>query len=219
VRRPAEGVVVRKLYQRRVLWVLLSLLLGALSCARPEIFPLCPGAGSGSFVISELRGRQLGNDTYGEWIEIHNTSTSVIELAGLTLRMTKLDGSAEVRIVVRDRDLVIESEGYTVLGRFEADTLPAHVDYGYVSDFGSDLYNGAVLELLACGEQMDQMVYRSLPDNGSWAFDGDQSLSAASNDDEAAWCVDDTDTAPGDGGTVTDVGRPGTPGAGNRPCA
>ncbi len=176
----------------------------------------CVELGSGDLVISELRGRQTGTDTWGQWIELYNTTAGEISLLGVTLNIKKLDGSDEREIVVRDRTLSVPALGLVVLGR-QAGELPDHVNYGYEDDFASDLYVDALLKVLACGEPVDQIVYRDLPTQGSWAFDGALTLTAVSNDEEENWCVDAAEAPPQDGGT-TQVGLPGTPGEVNRPC-
>lgn len=172
--------------------------------------------GSGDLAISELRGKQTGTDTWGQWIELYNTTAGEIEIVGLTLNIRKLDGSGERDIVVRDRDISVAGQDYIVMGR-QSGELPAHVDYGYEDDFSSDLYVDAILQVYACEEMVDQVVYRDLPSAGAWAFDGSLTLTAVSNDVEDDWCNDDADPPPQDGGT-TQEGLPGTPGEVNRPC-
>jgi hypothetical protein len=176
----------------------------------------CVPLGSGDLAFSELRGKQTGTDTWGQWIELYNTTAGEISLLGVTVNIRKLDGSGERDIVVRDRTVSVLGQDYVVLGR-QSGELPAHVDYGYEDDFSSDLYVDAILQLYACEEMVDQVVYHDLPSEGTLAFDGSLTLTAVSNDEESNWCVDATEPPPQDGGT-TQVGLPGTPGEVNRPC-
>jgi len=192
------------------------LLSAPCGCEREPLDLECTPLSAGSLVFSELRGRQTGTDTWGQWIELYNTSAGEIGLLGVTLNIRKLDGSGEREIVVRDRDVSVAGQDYIVLGR-QSGELPAHVDYGYEDDFSSDLYSDAIIQLYACEELVDQLVYRNLPSEGTLAFDGSLTLTAVSNDEESNWCVDATDPPPQDGGT-TQVGLPGTPGEVNRPC-
>lgn len=185
-------------------------------CEREPLDLECTPLRSGDLVISELRGKQTGTDTRGQWIELYNSTTGELALVGVTLNIKKLDGSDERDIVVRDHTLSVSGQGFVVLGRFTRD-LPEHVDYGYEDDFSSDLYVDALLEVHACGELVDRVVYRDLPAAGTWAFDGGQVLTAITNDDEVNWCTDAAEAPPADGGT-TQVGLPGTPGEVNRPC-
>lgn len=171
----------------------------------------------GDLVISELRGEQSGTDTWGQWIELYNSTAGELSLLGVTLNIKKLDGSDEREILVRDRTLSVPGQGFVVLGRRLMGDLPDHMDYGYEDDFSSDLYVDAILEVHACGEMVDQIVYYDLPSAGTWAFDGGLTLTAVSNDEETNWCTDATEPPASDGGT-TQVGLPGTPGEVNRPC-
>lgn len=196
--------------------MLLGLLWALSGCEREPLDLECTELGSGDLVFSELRGRQTGTDTWGQWIELYNTTTGEISLSGVTINIRKLDGSSERDIVVRDRTLSVSGQDFSVLGR-HSDELPEHIDYGYEDDFSSDLYDDAILQVYACGEMVDQVVYHDLPSAGTWAFDGSQTLTAVSNDIEADWCNDTTEPPPQDGGT-TQVGLPGTPGEVNRPC-
>jgi hypothetical protein len=185
-------------------------------CEREPLALECAPLRAGDLAISEIRGKQTGTDTWGQWIELYNSTSGELSLLGAALNIKKLDGSSERDIVVRDHTLSVHGHGFVVLGRFSGD-LPDHVDYGYEDDFSSDLYVDAILQVRACGETVDQVVYRDLPSAGSWAFDGSLSLTAVSNDEEGNWCTDAAEAPPQDGGT-TQVGLPGTPGEVNRPC-
>lgn len=189
-------------------------------CERGSLKEICPSSvTTGQLIFSELRGVQTGADTWGQWIEIHNTTDTAVNVAGLKVRLRKLDGGSEVMMVVRDHGITVDPRGYFVLGHFPhtTESRPLHVNYGYDTDFTSDMYTDGVLEVYSCGTLVDQIVYHGLPKTGSLAFDGNLELTAAANDDENLWCVDDTEPDPG-GGEVTDVGTPGTPGEKNRPC-
>jgi hypothetical protein len=188
-------------------------LLWALSgCEREPLDLECTELSSGDLVFSELRGWQTGTDTWGQWIELYNTTTGEISLAGTVLNIRNLDGSKDDDIVVRDRTLSVGGQSFVVLGRI-SDELPDHIDYGYEDDFSSNLHSDAILQLYACDEMVDQVVYHDLPSAGTLAFDGSLTLDAVSNDNEADWCVDATEPP-----ASPQVGLPGTPGEVNRPC-
>ena len=196
-------------------WPLAFLVLFVVSgCERGMLDQTCTQVASGQLVISEIRGSQAGVDTYGQWIEIHNTAPSAIDVAGIELRLRQLDGTSQVSIVVRQQGVGIEANGYLVLGRFEPGNLPDHVDYGYTADFESDLYADGILDLYVCGELVDTVIYHNLPETGSLAFDGGLDLTTSANDDENNWCNDATSV----GDNPTEVGTPGTPGEQNLPC-
>src|SRR5258706_434137 len=81
-------------------------------CARDPRDGPCPSAAVGELVLSELRGAQPSSDTLGQWIEIYNATDRTIDLAGLVVDMRKLDGSNEVRIIVRGGNPQISPRGY-----------------------------------------------------------------------------------------------------------
>lgn len=185
-------------------------------CARDPLAVDCPAVPTGDLVVTEVRGPQSGDDTYGEWIEIHNAGSAPADIAGLEVAITRLDGSSENVFFVRDH-VVVEAGDYVVLGRQPASARGSHVDYGYAADLDSDLYGTAAVTLSACGEQIDQIVYRNLPRKGTYALDGATEPRADANDMERNWCVDDTvvDDDDSDG----TVGVVGTPGERNTPCS
>ena len=183
----------------------LTLLAGA--CAREPLD--CNSIHAGDLAISELRGKQSGEDTLGQWIELRNASGLTVALDGLVLRLMRLNGASAESIMIRLRGLAVAPEGHVVLGRFAADGLPAHVNYGFGAESDLELYSDGVLELHACSALVDRIVYRDLPGAGSLAFDGAIPLTAESNDDQRRWCVDPGEPVDG---------FPGTPGEDNRPC-
>jgi hypothetical protein len=189
------------------------LALGMAGCEREPLPWICPDVGPGDLVITELRGSQTGSDTYGQWIEVYNASGAAQDLQGLSVELIRLDGSGPARILVRVDGVTVPAGGYAVLGRFATGQEPVHVDYGYLHDFSSNLYDSAAVDLVACGERVDRVVYRDLPRVGTLSYDGDLTPDAMGNDDEDAWCVDDV---PED--STTELGVPGTPGQPNRPC-
>lgn len=187
-------------------------------CAREPLDIVCTPMNVGDLAFSELRGPQNGADSWGQWFELYNAGASDLNLAGLLFDIKMLSGGGEHQISVR-RPLDLDVGDYVVLGRFRDNDIdrPAHVDYGYEDEYSGDLYTDAVIEISSCGTVIDHLVYHDLPTAGSLSFDGALQLTAATNDNESDWCVDDTPYDPGDGGT-TQVGIPGTPGEQNRTC-
>jgi hypothetical protein len=182
--------------------------LTAGACARDPLVEPCPSVAAGELVITEVRGQQSGNsDTLGQWIEVYNTTTRTVPLAGLVVSMRQTTGANEVRIMVRSETTEVGPGGYVTLGRFPSGSEPAYVSYGYLGDYTSNLYPAAALDLEACSVLIDRVIYRSLPSQGSLSYDGAKTPDATGNDDESAWCTD-----------ATGAGFPGTPQQRNHPC-
>jgi hypothetical protein len=178
-------------------------------------------------VFTEVRGPQRGGvDTYGQWLEVYNAGPNEIDLLGLHLHLTRLDGSGPRHFVIRTPNAWLAPEHYAVLGHHDPSDLPEFVDVSWFGDDfvesadGSqqarDLEPSAVVEMLACDVTIDRVVYRNLPPTGSHALDGAQRPSADLNDDEMSWCNDRTE--PTHAGPQVHLGVPGTPGAPNRAC-
>ena len=115
---------------------------------------------------------------------------------------------------------------------------PPEVDYSFNADFTVDervedsdgtllipvtldsdpkeLFANARVELWACDQLVDSVVYAELPSMGTYAYDGALPPDAEGNDDPTRWCTDAT-PAP-EGGPQTELGLPGSPGEVNPPC-
>ncbi|MCH9683204.1 MAG: lamin tail domain-containing protein [Deltaproteobacteria bacterium] len=228
-----------------------------------EALPCALQLNPGDLVITEVRGPQdstdadgnlLGN-TRGEWFELHNTTDDTIDLAGLRMEMINLRGSQQVTVLVR-QSVPLEAGGYAVLGSLPAQNSPPEVDYSFNGDFqvtstidatggtiilppGEDddprtLFSNARVELFACEQRIDSLVYAELPRLGTYSFDGARDPDADANDDPMAWCDNDTpaepsqdetesggmpdDSTTGDEPMASELGLPGSPGEANPPC-
>jgi hypothetical protein len=171
------------------------------ACARDSIAPICPPVVAGDQVNTEIRGAQTGTDDL-QWIELYNAGAAQ-DLEGLHLVLTRLDGAAVSRVIVR-RPLEVAAGGYVVIGLGPDDLHAPPVDYGMGTDFApANLYTAAHVAVSACDTSIDELTYRSLPTGGTRAF-GNQPPSAAANDADAGWC--------------TDPSAQGTPGAANPSC-
>jgi hypothetical protein len=217
---------------RRVLHIggmaaLLSVVGPAAGCDREMEEELCPELGVGGVVVTEIRGEQTVKrtmddppqpipDPYGEWIELYNASGGSLDLYGLQLRFTELDGSNTGTVIVR-RSLTVAAGERVVLSYHADDQRPAHADYGWYPDFpgsaageGHSLFPTGVIDVYACGERIDRVRPDGLNGNGTWSFPTDPP-DAAANDDALLWCDDST------GATDAEYAA-GTPGESNRVC-
>jgi len=153
-------------------------------------------------VVTEISGAQ-DTGTLGEWIELYNASSDTIALLGTRIELTTLDGGSTQEFTVRS-DRSVAAGSYVTLGRFADGSEPAHIDYGYSDELNDSLLSTAAIEIIVCGLEVDQAVYRGLPSDGSLAFDGALAPSSVENDNETNFCVD---------------GTGGTPGQENPPCS
>lgn len=134
----------------------------------------------GDVVVTEIHGGE-------QWIELYNASGRELDLSGLTLRTSGLDGSGLDEIPLRQpgTPLIVPSGGYFVAGAAELS------DFVWTGVFDDDLHDAAVLEVRSCQTQIDRVLWRNLPDTGSWQF-GESPPTAAGNDDENAFCASAT---------------------------
>ena len=117
-------------------------------------------------------------------------------LLGLRVELTTLDGGSTQEFTVR-RDFSVAPGSYVTFGRFDDGDVDApHVDYGYKADLDASLFSTAAIEIVVCGVEIDQAVYRGLPDDGTLALDGASAPSAVANDTESNFCVDATGGTP-----------------------
>jgi len=192
-------------------------LTAGLCCTRAPLERICPDLSPGDLVITEIRGKQAGVDTYGEWIELYNTTDEAIPLGGIAVELYKLDGSGDFRFIVRDDEVEIPARGYAVLSGVVAADKP-FTTYAYGDEIDANLYAGAFVEVYSCENEVDQMFYRALPAEGTLSLDGAVQPDADDNDstDDGRWCTDSTPADPNE--PVVDLGIRGTPGEANRPC-
>lgn len=183
-------------------------------CSHEPIDIPCPDVSEGDLVVTEIHGPQSGDvDQYGEWVEVFNATGRTIDVAGLSVSFTKLDGSSKRAMFVRS-PLTVEPGAYAVFGRQVAGSEPSHVDYGYIADIDANLFDSAAVEITSCGEFVDLAVYRNLPTKGSLTLSGAISPpTSAANDDEVNWCVDDREDE-----NTEQMGVRGTPQEENPVC-
>jgi hypothetical protein len=196
------------------------------ACVREPTEEICPAVGPGDLVLTEIRGNQGSPDTLGQWFEILNTTSASFDLRGLQIRMYRLDGSSPIEAILRDAHIPIEAQQYFVIGHHDPNRMPDFVDATIFADHFSkssegflqprNLHPDAVIELHACGEEIDRVFYRDLPSLGTWALDGALKPTSEVNDDPDNWCNDANE--PDDDGPQTALGIPGTPGEANPPC-
>ena len=184
--------------------------MSLVACARDPEEALCPEIAVGDLIVTEVRGPQTPADAVnGEWIELFNASAKTIDLQGIRVRFRRKDGSDEVPVIVRE-PVSVAAGGYVVLGLFLNDaTRPAHVDYGFASDFTQDWLGAAAIDVESCGTRIDRSIYDALPKLGTYSFTGAMTPDTNANDDLRNWCTN--------AATVGAV-SPGSPQQANPPC-
>ncbi len=194
----------------RILTVILAIV--AVGCdgdpKEDELVPCVGAFGTGELVISEFLANPSGADEGLEWVEIHNASENVVELEGVRIEFSKsdLEGVKSFQLPA----FQAESESYTVLGDVATEFAPAHIDIGYGFELGSMKNSDGRIALYCDDRLVDEVIYSSVPDGKSEAFNGQQVPDAEQNDVEELWCVGEGDY------DATD--NEGTPGAENNTC-
>jgi hypothetical protein len=179
--------------------------------------PTLPNAGAcaavlapGDLVITEVFAdfspSSGGSDTGKEWFEIYNARGAAIDLAGLTIRHSRPDGSRPNLHIV-GRATIAPGQFFT-LGDAQAGQVPPYLDYGYGSDLG-ELYNtGGGKLTVSCGDaEIDSAVYGDVKQGHSRELGAGQPPDYTLNDDPVQWCQGNA--------SEFEPGNFGTPGASN----
>lgn len=171
----------------------------------------CKSILAGDIVVTEFMNDPPSTDTGHEWFELHNATTKDISLQGLTLFVSRADGTSEKSHVI-SKPLTLPASGYLAVGDVrDATLLPPYISYSYLDSLGS-LSNSDGTIGVRCGSTsvIDKVVYNTAPQAGhSRQLDGRLSPDSSINDTEANFC---------DGVNEFDTGAFGTPGQKNDLC-
>jgi hypothetical protein len=189
-------------------------LLGLPGCASSEgVDDTACGGGlvAGDLVLSEVMANPAGDDAGGEWFEIYNASTSVLDLSGVTLAVSKVDGADEKLHVMTE--LVAQPGDYLVVGDVLTDLKPAWVDYGYGNDLGTLVNGGGLISIQCDGDSIDDLEYPEADAEGgvSTILDGNIVPDQLANDEASNLCS--STAAFADASSVI-----GSPGEANEAC-
>ena len=150
------------------------------------------------------------SDDLGEWVELFNTSTVEVDLAGLTVKV-----GTSSHTILGTKPFVVAAGGYAVLGKSTDVTKNggAKVDYAYGS---VSLANGGTVEVAIeqKGKVIDKVVYGPglgwPPPTGGSAYQlVPAKLTGTDNDAGANWCLAPAQMAAAATGTTVDYGSPG----------
>lgn len=187
-----------------------SLLLSG--CTAEPVSSLCGGSiVAGDLAISEIFPNPDGGDGdgFGEYVELYNASSAPIDLEGLRLVASRLDGDDAKGHVIGK--LSIEPGQYLVLVNAPADEMPVFANYTYGASLGA-LRNSNGRIALGCGsETIDEAVYETSADGKAIELDGASPPDSVRNDDMTSWCEAIHEI-------TSMAGNYGTPGAPNMTC-
>lgn len=175
----------------------------------PSIVEKCKARLPGDVVISEFIPDPDGTDTGQEWIELYNATGAPLNLQGLSLIHSAIDGSGAKEYVFNSAEL---SPGtYFVVGDVRSEPLPAHVQYSYGDKLGALRNQGGLLAIRCGSKVIDEVKYTKAGSPArSLELDGKLVPDSAINDVEGQFCAAKTPIA----------GTPnfGTPGLQNAQC-
>jgi hypothetical protein len=163
------------------------------------------------FADADAPSGSSGADEGREWFEIYNATSRTIDLTGVDLVASRMDGTMAHFTTLLP--VSIAAGDYLVLGNVLDDLKPAHVDYGYANSLG-DLYNTGIGRIaLHCGMiEIDRADYTDVAPGESRQLDGGSAPDYTANDDLARWCA-----ASPTAMEFAPANR-GTPGAANQDC-
>jgi hypothetical protein len=190
-------------------------MLAPAACVRAPAEAVCPELAAGDLIVTEVRGPQDPEDASGSWLELYNASDAAIDLRGIKIRFRTAQDPADAGIPILVRSTVAApASAYVVLGLFDDNDRPPHVDYGFLDDFGDAGGDNAAkwmdnrsIHVESCGAPIDRADHDGLPVMGTRSLGGEPD--ANRNDLAGSWCSD-----------ATQVGAtfPGTPRRQNITC-
>ncbi|CAN5862611.1 hypothetical protein BH11MYX2_BH11MYX2_03770 [soil metagenome] len=181
--------------------------LTLVACTRDPETAICPDVSVGDIAITEIAGKQTGNDTLVPWVELYNASSSTIDFEGLKVRLRQLDGDEIDSFLIR-RTLTVSAGDYVVLGMAPDGGDQDYIDYGFGPDFAASWPSAAAIDVISCDLQVDRAQWPDLPNTGTYSM-GKSPPTADLNDFPTNWC---TDATPNIGSA------PGTPKQMNNVC-
>ena len=197
-------------YRTASIMIIVALLLTAFPLGLIQVHAANPG----DVVINEIMQNPAAvADAAGEWLELYNPTSAVIDIEGWTI----LDNDIDSHVIANGGPLIIPAGGYLVLGN-NADTGTnggAPVAYSYGSAWF--LANGAdeVVLLDAASNEIDRVEY---DDGATFPDPTGASMAlidpALDNNIGANWCTASTPYGDGDLGTpglTNDCGAPPPP--------
>jgi hypothetical protein len=187
-------------------FALVALALALAACAREPLPEICPNVEPGTLVIAELRGNNEAAP--GDWIEIHNASTSTVDLLGLVVRV-RLGGGTLIRFLIRE-SVDVPPGGQLAIGPEVLGDWVGYVVVEHGNLFGEE-FKGFV-ELEGCDDELlDEVEFAGLPLVGTLACGNAATppdIDTNDNTSTGCWCLDE---GPGGAQGLVGFGTPGEP--------
>ncbi len=195
---------------------LAALALSPTACGTTDEIPAACGAKLifGDLVLSEVMGNPTGKDDGQEWFELHNATSGDVDLKGVKITLSRLDGSSDK--TWKMPSLVVAAGGYVVVGNADNATRPPFMDVGYGNKL-SDMVNAGAKFVIKCNTKVvDEAEVGEAKEGVAWQL-SELTMDASANDKAENWCPASVLT-PSPTPTIW-ADLKGTPGKANRPCA
>lgn len=173
---------------------------GALKCES--------GLLTGDLVITEVMANPDGDDQGNEYFEIYNATGAAIDLTGVRLEKSAVDGSSVKEHVMTGT--IVEPGAYAALGGVLPEFRAPYIAYGYADDLGTMTNAGGQLSLHCADSEVDRIFYGEATSGRSQGLDGNITPDHIINDDPTMYCDATTEFA---------TGAFGSPGVANEPCS
>jgi hypothetical protein len=174
----------------------------------------------GDIVITEImKNPALVSDNYGEWFEVHNSTSTSIDLQNWVIR-DQPGGSQNSTTITNS--VIVPAGGYIAMGRggvtdSSASDFNGGLTYAYVYDSSFSMSNGSDEVILEAPDGsggftvIDEVFYSdaNFPDSTGVSMQLDSAALTSDNNDGSNWC----------NGTQAYNGQDiGTPGSANNTC-
>ena len=152
----------------------------------------------GDVIITEIMNDPLALSDYkGEWFELHNTTSSAIDLQGMVIT-----GSGSESMTV-STSLPVSANGYVVLGVRNTATGGSSVDYTYTYNNFKLYASDSITLKQTAGTILDTVSFSPLdpfPQTEGYAM-STSATTPSGNDSGYSWCLAESTFATGDYGT------------------
>lgn len=184
----------------RGLWATLGMMGLLVGCGGPTGPQICDGRLAGDLVITEFMANPSSTDDGKEYIELYNATGDDLELKGMTLYVSKSDGTAQKthQFTVG----TIPAGAFFVAGDIrDGAELPEWIDYSYDSTLGGLPNTGGIIGIRCGPTKLDEVVYEGTKENAARVFGSGVNPDAAANDDLTKWCDSKVEFASGANGS------------------